>query len=133
MGSFSLAAPKCRPSTLSFGSSIAAAPVDQPDNSTFKVTDTGDATGSVLEMYVYDAETAQWVKCEVPDTVRVIQPLVAGDNTITHNLGNPAVEVEVRNNATGAIISARVTAEAANSFTLFVPVAVADARITVDH
>jgi hypothetical protein len=66
------------------------------------------------------------------DVVRVTQPLVAGNNVITHNFGFSPVEVEVRNAATGAIISARVIAETLNNITLFVPVAVASARITID-
>jgi hypothetical protein len=66
------------------------------------------------------------------DVVRVTQPLVAGNNVITHNLGFSPVEVEVRNAATGAIITARVIAETLNNITLFVPVAVASARITID-
>jgi hypothetical protein len=75
---------------------------------------------------------------ETPDTFRIVQPLVAGNNVIIHNLGAVAVgagfstEVEVRDNATGATITARVVAETANSVTLFVPVAVAAARITID-
>lgn len=66
------------------------------------------------------------------DVVRVVQPLVAGNNVITHNFGFSPVEVEVRNNATGAIISATVVAESTNSVTIFVPVAVALARISLD-
>jgi hypothetical protein len=57
---------------------------------------------------------------------------VAGNNVITHNLGFSPVEVEVRNAATGAIITARVIAETLNNITLFVPVAVTSARITID-
>lgn len=66
------------------------------------------------------------------DVVRVVQPLVAGNNVIAHNFGFAPVEVEVRNNATGAIITATVVAESTNSVTIFVPVAVAMARISVD-
>lgn len=66
------------------------------------------------------------------DVVRVVQPLVAGNNVITHNFGFSPVEVEVRNNTTGAIISATVVAESTNSVTIFVPVAVALARISLD-
>jgi hypothetical protein len=68
------------------------------------------------------------------DVVRVTQPLVAGNNVIAHNFGFSPVEaeVEVRNAATGAIITARVIAETLNNITLFVPVAVASARITID-
>ncbi len=66
------------------------------------------------------------------DVFRVTQPLVAGNNVITHNFGFSPVEVEVRNNATGAIITATVIAESTNSVTIFVPVAVALARISLD-
>lgn len=66
------------------------------------------------------------------DVFRVVQPLVAGNNVITHNLGFSPVEVEVRNNANGAIISATVVAESTNTTTIFVPVAVASARISID-
>ena len=66
------------------------------------------------------------------DVVRVVQPLVAGNNVITHNFGFSPVEVEVLNNATGAIISARVVAESTNTVTIFVPVAGALARISLD-
>jgi hypothetical protein len=66
------------------------------------------------------------------DVVRLTQPLVAGNNVITHNFGFAPVEVEVRNNATGATISARVVAESTNTVTIFVPVAVALARISLD-
>jgi hypothetical protein len=66
------------------------------------------------------------------DVVRIVQPLVAGNNVITHNLGFSPLMVEVRNNATGAIISARVIAESTNTVTIFVPVAVALARISLD-
>ncbi len=72
-------------------------------------------------------------ECPLPDDVfRVVQPLVAGNNTIVHGLNKPEVEVEVRNNVTGAIISARVVTENLNDTVIFVPVAVADARITID-
>lgn len=72
------------------------------------------------------------VQSTVNDVVRVVQPLVAGNNVITHNLGYSPVEVEVRNNANGAIISAQVVAESTNTATVFVPVAVALARISFD-
>lgn len=68
----------------------------------------------------------------VNDVFRVVQPLVAGNNVITHNLGFSPVEVEVRNNATGSEISVNVVAESTNSVTIFVPVAVAQARISID-
>jgi hypothetical protein len=67
-----------------------------------------------------------------PDVRRFLQPLVAGNNVIPHAFGSSPVEVEVRNNATGALISATVAAEAINSVTLFVPVAVASVRISID-
>jgi hypothetical protein len=66
------------------------------------------------------------------DVFRVVQPLAAGNNVITHNFGFAPVEVEVRNNATGAIITATVVAESTNSVTIFVPVAVASARVSLD-
>ena len=66
------------------------------------------------------------------DVLRLTQPLVAGNNVLTHSFGFAPVEVEVRNNATGAIISARVVAESTNTVTIFVPVAVALARISLD-
>lgn len=66
------------------------------------------------------------------DVLRLVQPLVAGNNVITHNFGFAPVEVEVRNNATGAPISATVVAESTNTVTIFVPVAVAMARISLD-
>jgi hypothetical protein len=66
------------------------------------------------------------------DVLRLTQPLVAGNNVITHNFGFAPVEVEVRNNATGAIISTTVVAESTNTVTIFVPVAVALARISLD-
>jgi hypothetical protein len=79
----------------------------------------------------------QWGACLVTqtpqaDVVRLIQPLVAGNNVLVHNFGFSSVEVEVRNSTTGAPITARVVAEASNTVTLFVPVAVASARITID-
>lgn len=117
---------------LSFGAGIANAPVNAEDNDTFAVTSDGTATGEVLAIYKYDAESGLWVNLEVPDTFRTVQPLTAGNNVITHDLGGAPVEVEVRNDATGALISARVVAETATTVTLFVPVAVAAARITVD-
>jgi hypothetical protein len=66
------------------------------------------------------------------DVLRLVQPLVAGNNVLTHNLGFSPLMVEVRNNATGAIISATVVAESTNTVTIFVPVAVALARISLD-
>jgi hypothetical protein len=66
------------------------------------------------------------------DVKRFKQPLVAGNNVITHNFGFSPVEVEVRNDATGAIISATVVGESNTTVTIFVPVAVASARISLD-
>lgn len=117
---------------LSFGANISAAPTNAEDNDTFVITSDGTPTGDVLEVYKFDAESGLWINLTVPDTFRVVQALVAGNNVITHNLGGSDVEVEVRNDATGAIISARVIAETPTTTTLFVPVAVAAARITVD-
>lgn len=65
---------------------------------------------------------------------RVVQALAAGANVITHSLGltTPfATEVEVRDDSNGALITARVTVEAANAVTIDVGSAVASARITV--
>lgn len=66
------------------------------------------------------------------DVKRFTQPLVAGNNVITHNFGSAPVEVEVRNPTTGAEISVRVIAESATTVTIFVPVAIASARISID-
>jgi hypothetical protein len=66
------------------------------------------------------------------DVLRLTQPLIAGNNVLTHNFGFAPVEVEVRNSTTGAVISATVTAESTNTVTIFVPVAVALARISLD-
>lgn len=80
------------------------------------------------------AGTFQWGACAVQtnDVRRFVQPLVVGNNIITHLLGFAPVEVEVRNNSTGALISARVVAETTNTVTINVPVAVASARISID-
>lgn len=63
---------------------------------------------------------------------RVVAPLAAGNNVVTHNLGGatPAL-VEVRNNVTGAEVAVRVTAETANSVTITVGAPIASARITI--
>ena len=67
------------------------------------------------------------------DVLRIVQPLVAGSNVITHNLGFVPTEVEIRDNITGDEISLRVTAETATTVTLFVPVAPLNpVRITLD-
>jgi hypothetical protein len=59
-------------------------------------------------------------------------PLVAGNNTVPHSLGLTPNEVEVRNAATGAIISARLIAANAANVVIFVPVAVAAATVALD-
>lgn len=66
------------------------------------------------------------------DVFRVVQPLVAGNNVITHNLGFSAVSINVYNDATGSIIDHRVVAESTMTTTIFVAVAVAMARISLD-
>lgn len=67
------------------------------------------------------------------DVVRIVQPLVAGNNVITDNAGFVARQIETRDNVTGAVLNLRVVAESTNSFTLFVPVAPANpVRISVD-
>jgi hypothetical protein len=66
------------------------------------------------------------------DVITVTQPLVAGANVITHNLGFSGVEVTVRNALTGSLISASLTAFGLNTVTVDVPVAVVSARITID-
>lgn len=73
--------------------------------------------------------------CPLPidDVFRVVQPLVAGNNVIAVPSGTAVYEVEVRNAANGAIITARVVAETPTSFTINVPVDVASARITWDR
>ena len=64
---------------------------------------------------------------------RVVQALVLGNNTITHSLAlaSTPVMVEVRDNKTGAIITARVVTETANTTVIDVGAAVASARITI--
>lgn len=67
------------------------------------------------------------------DVVRVVQPLVAGNNIIVDNAGFTARQIETRDNVTGAVLNLRVVAESTNSFTLFVPVTPANpVRISVD-
>ena len=65
--------------------------------------------------------------------LRVVQSLVAGNNTITHNFGltTNAVIVDVRNNTTGGIITHRIITENTNSTIINVATAVANARITI--
>ena len=71
----------------------------------------------------------------VPQTIkfRVVQALVPGANVIAHNLAltSTVAQVDVRDNTSGAIITAAVTAETANTITLNVGAAVVAARITV--
>lgn len=62
---------------------------------------------------------------------RVVQALVAGDNTITHSLGNSQVIVSVRDDTTGDDINVRVFSETANSCIINVVSAVLLARITI--
>lgn len=73
--------------------------------------------------------------CPLPvdDVFRIVQPLVAGNNVITVPSGTANYEVEVRNAANGAIITARVVAETPTSFTINVAVPVASAKITWDR
>lgn len=88
-----------------------------------------------FEPFVWNG--AAWVSVKQAVGVqkfRVVQALAAGNNVVVHSLGllTPfAAEVEVRDNTTGAIISARVTVETTNSITLNVGAAVTAARITV--
>jgi hypothetical protein len=72
------------------------------------------------------------VSSQQNDVFRVVQPLVAGNNVITHNLGFAPVECEIRNNANGAIITHNVVAESTNSVTVSVGVAVLLAKISID-
>lgn len=62
---------------------------------------------------------------------RLVQALVAGDNTITHNLGNSQIIVSVRDDTTGDDINVRVLSETANSCIINVVSAVLLARITI--
>jgi hypothetical protein len=62
---------------------------------------------------------------------RVVQALVVGPNVITHNLGQSAVMVEVRDNVTGADIAVAVTGETTTTTTINVSLAVAAARISI--
>lgn len=64
---------------------------------------------------------------------RVVQALVLGNNTITHNLNLAAtpVIVEVRDNTTGTLLTSRVITENTNSTVIDVGAAVASARITI--
>jgi hypothetical protein len=66
------------------------------------------------------------------DVLRLVQPLVAGNNVLTHNFGFAPVEVQIFNNITGAIVTFTVVAESSNSVTIFVPMAVAMVRINLD-
>lgn len=73
--------------------------------------------------------------CSLPlRKYRVVQALVAGTNLITHNLNLQAPiasMVELRDDATGVTILARVSAEAPNTLTITVATAVSAARITI--
>jgi hypothetical protein len=95
-----------------------APPAEPTENKTWFNTTTSTIT------HYWDSTAQAWIEVKpLPDVFRVVQPLVAGNNTITDNLGSTARVVDVRDNVTGEIISARVVSEAANSFVLFVPVA----------
>ena len=89
-----------------------------------------DAAGNTLDTSTGSVKLGE---CKMDDDVfRVVQPLVSGNNTIVHGLGKSEVEVEVRNDSTGAIISAIIVTENINDTVIFVPVAVANARISID-
>ncbi len=65
---------------------------------------------------------------------RIVQNLVAGNNTITHNLAllTPfATVVEVRDNLTGALIATRVITELTNTLIINVTAPVINATITI--
>jgi hypothetical protein len=66
------------------------------------------------------------------DVFRVVQALTAGNNVITHNLGFAPAMVIVRNNATGSMIDVNVVAETATAVTIYTPVAVTLASISID-
>jgi hypothetical protein len=66
------------------------------------------------------------------DVFRVVQPLVAGNNVITHNLGFSPVEVEVRDTITGALVAVRAINETNNSVVLRVAVAMTSVKISID-
>jgi hypothetical protein len=72
------------------------------------------------------------VSSQQNDVFRVVQPLVAGNNVITHNGGFAVTQCEVRNNANGAIITHNVVAESTNSITISVGVGVSMARVSLD-
>jgi hypothetical protein len=87
---------------------------------------------------LYDASTATHVYIRPTDLLtnrgfRTVVNLVAGNNTVNHNLGltNPSVIVETRDNITGALISTRVVTEASNSITLNVSSAISNVRISI--
>jgi hypothetical protein len=65
---------------------------------------------------------------------QVISPVLAGNVVITHNLGFSPVEVEVRSNLNGALVSVNVVETSTNSVTLNFPVAVAAPgyRVSID-
>lgn len=66
------------------------------------------------------------------DVIRIVQPLVAGNNIITDNAGSAAREIQIRNTATGAQVTFTLVSESTNSFVIFVPVAVASVTISTD-
>jgi hypothetical protein len=105
-----------------------AAPVAAPADPTERKLYINTTTNKITHWW----NGSSWLPIPQADVFRVVQPLAAGNNVTAHSLGSAPVEVEVRNAATGATITATVVAEAINSVTIFVPVAVASARISVD-
>lgn len=93
-----------------------------------------DTTTVPNKLYRWDVAALAYVPMGGgwPDVFRIVQPLVAGNNVITHGLGSAPVEVEVRNAANGAVITHRVVVEAPNAVTISVAVAVGSARVSVD-
>jgi hypothetical protein len=105
----------------------AAAPADPTENKIWFNTLLNQET------HWWDSVTASWKPIvSVPDVYRIVQPLVAGNNIITHNLNTAPVNVSVRNTVTGGDIAVNVILETANTVVIFVPVAVASARISID-
>jgi hypothetical protein len=72
------------------------------------------------------------VQLNAVDVFRAVQPLVAGDNIVTHNLGSAAVEVEVRDAVTGGLVSLRTKNESSTSITLVAAVPMSSVRISID-
>jgi hypothetical protein len=105
---------------------LPVAPPADPTENKIAVSPSGAVLG------VWNAATQAWIATPTTDVRAIKQPLVAGNNVITHNLNSVFPEVEVRNDANGALITHRVVAEALNTVTIFVAVAVASARIRID-